>query len=212
MRKASKNYNRRSIDFPAAMIISTPDQKINFYYGEEKMGQMAQKISKVDHDELLKALNEALSEEWLAYYQYWVGALVAKGPMRTSIVAEFMEHANEEYDHANKLGKRIIELGGTPVLDPKQWENLARCKYDAPSNDWVMELVKQNLVAERCAIARYQQICEMTFGKDYETFKVSAKILKEEIEHEQEMEDFLADYNAAVEHIGEKIEDPAGGK
>ena len=71
------------------------------------MGQMAQKISKVDHDELLKALNEALSEEWLAYYQYWVGALVAKGPMRTSIVAEFMEHANEEYDHANKLGKRI---------------------------------------------------------------------------------------------------------
>lgn len=89
---------------------------------------MAQKISKVDHDELLKALNEALSEEWLAYYQYWVGALVAKGPMRTSIVAEFMEHANEEYDHANKLGKRIIELGGTPVLDPKQWENLARCK------------------------------------------------------------------------------------
>ena len=95
------------------------------------MGQMAQKISKIDHDELLKALNEALSEEWLAYYQYWVGALVAKGPMRTSIVAEFMEHANEEYDHANKLGKRIIELGGTPVLDPKQWENLARCKYDA---------------------------------------------------------------------------------
>ena len=77
---------------------------------------MAQKISKVDHDELLKALNEALSEEWLAYYQYWVGALVAKGPMRTSIVAEFMEHANEEYDHANKLGKRIIELGGTPVF------------------------------------------------------------------------------------------------
>ena len=75
-----------------------------------------------------------------------------------------------------------------------------------------MELVKQNLVAERCAIARYQQICEMTFGKDYETFKVSANILKEEIEHEQEMEDFLADYNAAVEHIGEKIEDPAGGK
>ena len=68
------------------------------------MGQMAQKISKVDHDELLKALNEALWEEWLAYYQYWVGALVAKGPMRTSIVAEFMEHANEEYDRRATTG------------------------------------------------------------------------------------------------------------
>ena len=176
------------------------------------MGQMAQKICKVDHEKLLKILNEALSEEWLAYYQYWVGALVAKGPMRTAIVAEFMEHANEEYDHANKLGKRIIELGGTPVLDPKQWENLACCKYDAPNNDWIMELIKQNLVAERCAIARYQQICDMTFGKDYETFRISTKILKEEIEHEQEMEDFLADYNAAAEHVSEKIEDPADRK
>lgn len=176
------------------------------------MGQMAQKISKVNRGELLKALNEALSEEWLAYYQYWVGALVAKGPSRTSIVAEFTEHANEELDHANQLGQRIIELGGTPVLDPKKWDELARCKYDAPTNDWIMELVKQNLVAERCAIARYQQICEMTFGKDYETFKMSAKILKDEIEHEQEMEDFLADYNAGIEHSGEKIDDPADKK
>ena len=90
------------------------------------MGQMAQKISKVNRGELLKALNEALSEEWLAYYQYWVGALVAKGPSRTSIVAEFTEHANEELDHANQLGQRIIELGGPPVLDPKNWDELAR--------------------------------------------------------------------------------------
>lgn len=59
------------------------------------MGEMAQKISKVDHEELLKVLNMAFAEEWLAYYQYWVGAQVAVGPMRTSIVEEFMEHANE---------------------------------------------------------------------------------------------------------------------
>ena len=84
------------------------------------MGQMAQKISKVDHDELLKALNEALSEEWLAYYQYWVGALVAKGPMRTSIVAEFMAHANEEYDFVFFFGFWFFVLVGLLVFVPKQ--------------------------------------------------------------------------------------------
>ena len=91
------------------------------------MGEMAQKISKVDHEELLKVLNMAFAEEWLAYYQYWVGAQVAVGPMRTSIVEEFMEHANEELKHAKWLSDRIIQLGGTPVLDPKDWESIAQC-------------------------------------------------------------------------------------
>ncbi len=63
-----------------------------------------------------------------------------------------------------------------------------------------MNLLQQNLVAERCAIARYQGICEMTFGKDFETFRVSAKILKEELEHEQEMGDFIEDIKAATLH------------
>lgn len=63
-----------------------------------------------------------------------------------------------------------------------------------------MNLLKQNLVAERCAVARYQGICEMCFGKDYDTYRVSAKILKEELEHEQEMGDFIEDIKQGVEH------------
>ena len=164
------------------------------------MGEMAQKISKVDHEELLKVLNMAFAEEWLAYYQYWVGAQVAVGPMRTSIVEEFMEHANEELKHAKWLSDRIIQLGGTPVLDPKDWESIAQCRYDAPNEPYVMNLLKQNLVAERCGVARYQGICEMCFGKDYDTYRVSAKILKEELEHEQEMGDFIEDIKQGVEH------------
>lgn len=164
------------------------------------MGEMAQKISKVDRDELLKVLNTAFAEEWLAYYQYWVGAQVAKGPMRTSIIKEFKEHADEELKHAQWLSDRIIQLGGTPVLNPDQWESIAQCRYDQPDKDYVMNLLKQNLVAERCAVARYQGICEMTFGKDFDTFRVSAKILKEELEHEQEMGDFIEDIKAGVEY------------
>lgn len=162
---------------------------------------MAQKISKVDHKELLDMLNVAFAEEWLAYYQYWIGAQVAVGPMRTAIIAEFMEHANEELDHATRLAARIIQLGGTPLLDPDEWKTHAQCKYDAPTDDYVEKLLEQNLVAERCAIARYEKICEMCIGKDIETFHLSRKILSEEIEHEQEIGDFIQDIEAGKKHM-----------
>ena len=164
------------------------------------MGEMAQKISGVDREELLKQLHIAYAEEWLAYYQYWVGAQVAVGPMCSTIIGEFIEHANEELKHAQWLSDRIIQLGGTPILNPNEFEKIAQCKYDAPEKPYVMNLLQQNLVAERCAIARYQKICEMTFGKDYETYRVSAKILKEEIEHEQEIGDFEEDIKAGIEY------------
>lgn len=159
------------------------------------MGEMAQRISKVENkDELMKLLNCALAEEWLAYYQYWVGAKIAEGLERPKVVSEFMEHAHQELDHADLLAERIIQLGGTPILDPEEWKKQAQCKYEIPANPDTKVLVEQNLIAERCAVARYQQICEMCQGKDYETFRISRKILKEELEHEQEMEDFEADF------------------
>lgn len=96
------------------------------------MGEMAKKISNIDNEELLKVLNEAFAEEWLAYYQYWIGAQVIEGPMRTSIQGEFMKHAKEELEHAEWLAVRIIQLGGTPILNPADWEKTASCKYLAP--------------------------------------------------------------------------------
>ncbi|MBR2300130.1 MAG: ferritin [Alphaproteobacteria bacterium] len=161
------------------------------------MGDMARRISKTDVNELIKILNEAYAEEWLAYYQYFLGAKLATGILRPSIVEEFEEHAKEEYAHASMLADRIIELGGTPVLNPDDFSKLAKCKYEAPLNEDTFSLVKQNLDAERCAVGRYQGICDLTFGKDYETYRISEHILKEEIDHEQEMEDFLKDMSTA---------------
>lgn len=158
------------------------------------MGELAQKISKVDKDELMKILECAFAEEWLAYYQYWIGAKVAEGLERPKVVKEFIEHAGEELKHADWLADRIIQLGGIPSLDPSEWKEKALCKYDAPQNPDTKVLVSQNLKAERCAIARYEQICRMCQGKDFATFHISRKILKEELEHEQEMEDFEADF------------------
>ena len=82
------------------------------------MGEMAKKIVKMDLDELLKVLNEAYAEEWLAYYQYWLGAKVAVGSLRPAVAREFNEHAEEELKHASMLAERILQLGGTPLLNP----------------------------------------------------------------------------------------------
>lgn len=157
------------------------------------MGEMAKKIAKVDIENLLKVLNETYAEEWLAYYQYWVASKIAYGQERAKIEEEFIEHAGEELKHAGWLADRIIQLGGVPVLEPMSWNELAHCKYITPHDFNVTALLHDNLNAERCAIGRYEGICEMTHGRDYETYRISEKILKEEIEHEQELEDFLAD-------------------
>ena len=167
------------------------------------MSEIAQKISKVDKEELLNILNIAFAEEWLAYYQYWLGAQLMVGPERKSISAEFIEHANEEFDHAQKLATRIIELGGTPILNPNEWQKVALCKYDAPEKPYVMNLLEQNLIAERCAVVRYQKICEMTHGDDYETYHMAVKILHDELEHAEEILSFKNDINMLFEYENE---------
>lgn len=71
---------------------------------------------KLDVESLISQLNAALAEEWLAYYQYWVGALVVEGAMRADVQGEFEEHAEEERRHAQLLADRIIELEGSRYL------------------------------------------------------------------------------------------------
>ncbi len=77
------------------------------------MGKNAVKISKLDVKKLIGMLNTALAEEWLAYYQYWIGARLMVGPMRSDIEPELLTHADEELGHAVRLADRILQLGGT---------------------------------------------------------------------------------------------------
>ncbi|HDR89326.1 MAG TPA: ferritin [Bacteroidetes bacterium] len=157
------------------------------------MGKHAVKIAKVDKPKLIKMLNAALSEEWLAYYQYWIGARVMEGPMRSEIEPELLVHADEELNHAVQVTDRIIQLGGTPVLNPAQWVKLAGCDYEEPTDPYVEMILKQNLNGERCAIQRYQDIAEFTMGKDHSTHQMAIGILNDELEHEEDIEAWLAD-------------------
>ena len=153
------------------------------------MKQVSAEVLNLDVQKLIEMLNAALCEEWLAYYQYWVGARVTEGPMRS----EILKHADEELSHAVKLIDRIIQLGGTPVLSPDQWMKMARCKYEAPTDPYIETVLEQNLRGERCAIKRYQDIADFTSGIDYTTAKMAVEILEDELEHEQDIISFQRD-------------------
>ena len=159
------------------------------------MGKESVQILKkrIDIPRLLASLNAALSEEWLAYYQYWIGSFVVEGAMRSDVQREFEEHAQEEYMQAKMFADRIIQLEGTPVLDPAQWFTLARCKYSPPLQNDVVNLLKQNSAAERCAVVRYEEIASYTNGLDFTTCDIAKRIMAEEEEHEQDLQDYLRD-------------------
>ncbi len=157
------------------------------------MGTKAKAIVGVDVDELLKLLNKAYADEWLAYYQYWVGAKVAKGRMRNFIAEELEEHAKEELEHAEKLTERIITLGGAPLLKPEDWPKESNCGYDAPENFSTKALLAQNIKGEQCAIAVYQKLLDFVKDKDPITFHLVLDILEDEVEHEEDLQAILED-------------------
>jgi bacterioferritin len=157
------------------------------------MGKQGINVASVDVDKLLGMLNAALSEEWLAYYQYWIGARLMEGPMRSEVEPELLIHADQELNHAVLVVNRIIQLGGTPVINPTQWTKLARCPYDEPADPYIEVILEQNLMGERCAIQRYKEIADFTNGKDHTTHQMAVTILNEEIEHENDIEDWLTD-------------------
>ena len=164
------------------------------------MGKHGKEILNLDVDDLINKLNEALAEEWLAYYQYWIGSRVIEGPMRIDIEPELQVHADQELNHADMLANRIDQLGGTPVLSPAEWMKLSKCEYMPPEDPYVEKILEQNLDAERCAIKRYQELANMTYGKDHTTYNIVTQILDEEVEHEQEIEDWMGDIDIMKEN------------
>jgi len=138
--------------------------------------------------ELIKLLNKAFADEWLAYYQYWLGAKVAVGVPREAVVAELLQHATDELRHAGMVADRIIQLGGTPLLEPKEWYDHTNCGYDRPEDPDVRKLLDQNIKGEQCAISVYKAIMDYTKDKDTVTYDLALQIMTEEIEHEEDLE------------------------
>ena len=163
------------------------------------MGTRGREIIGMDVEELLKRLNAAYASEWLAYYQYWLGAKIIKGPMKDAVAAELNLHATEELVHAVLVANRIIQLGGTPVLTPEGWGELSPCAYDAPADPYVAVLLDQNIEGEQCAITTYKKLMDATKDKDMVTYNMALTILQQEVEHEEDLQSLREDLELMVQ-------------
>lgn len=162
------------------------------------MGTKGRQIVGMDIDELLEMLNRAFADEWLAYYQYWLGAKVVKGPMKDAVASELLLHATEELAHADLLAARIIQLGGTPLISPDQWLKHTQCGYDAPLDPFVKEILTQNIKGEQCAIEVYQKLLQATRDADPVTYNIVLTILSDEVEHEEDLQSLDEDLDSLL--------------
>jgi bacterioferritin len=125
-------------------------------------------IKGLEISEIIKLLNKAYADEWLAHYQYFIESKVVKGIMKDAAIVELNQHAADELRHATMLADRIIQLGGTPLLSPKEWMKKSNCGYDEPKDFDVVSILKDAIKGEQCAINTYSSILETTKDKEHE--------------------------------------------
>ena len=144
-------------------------------------------VKGIEIDEVIRLLNRAYADEWLAYYQYYIEEKVVKGIMKDAAIAELQQHAADELRHADMVAQRILQLGGTPLLNPKEWFTQTNCGYEEPGDFDVVAILEDTIKGEQCAISTYSELAEMTRGKDIVTYDLVSRILADEVEHEEDL-------------------------
>lgn len=158
-------------------------------------------IKGVEIDEIIRLLNRAYADEWLAYYQYYIESKVVKGLMKDAAIVELDQHAADELRHAGLVADRIIQLGGTPLLSPEAWLAQSNCGYEAPTDFDVMKILDDAIKGEQCAIGIYSQLTEITHGKDIVTYDMVSQILADEVEHEEDLQALHDDISAFIDQV-----------
>ena len=141
--------------------------------------------------EIIKLLNDSLATELVCVLRYKRHYYTADGLASAKIADEFLVHANEEAAHADRLAKRIVQLGGEPDFSPDTLSARSHAEYD-DSKD-LKAMIRANLIAERVAIEIYSQIITLIGDKDPTTRRLLEDILSDEQEHAEELKDWLAD-------------------
>jgi bacterioferritin len=134
-------------------------------------------------------LNTALATELVCVLRYRQHSLMATGIEAEPIAAEFLVHSNEELGHADQIARRIVQLGGTPQMDPAGLSSRSHAEYVAA--DKLKEMIRENLVAERIAIESYREMIHFFGDKDPTTRAMLEGILANEEEHADELADLL---------------------
>lgn len=160
----------------------------------------------IEADTVTRLLNKAYADEWLAYYQYFTESKVIQGIMKDAAITELTQHAADELRHATMIAGRIIQLGGTPLLSPKEWFTHANCGYEAPTDANVLPILQQAIKGEQCAIGIYSEIANITKDKDIVTYDMVSQILADEVEHEEDLQALYDDIHEFIAEIKKNLE------
>jgi len=146
---------------------------------------------KADRETVIKVLNESLATEIVCVLRYRRHYFMASGIHAESVAAEFLQHANEEQAHADEIGHRIVQLGGEPNLNPDGL--LSRSHAEYVEGDSLLDMIKEDLVAERIAIDSYREIIQYLGNDDPTTRRMMEGILAMEEEHADDLVNLLGD-------------------
>jgi len=146
---------------------------------------------KADRETVNKVLNEALATEIVCVLRYKRHYFMASGIHAESVAAEFLQHANEEQGHADLIAQRIVQLGGEPNFNPEGL--LSRSHAEYVEGDTLLDMIKEDLVAERIAIDSYREIIQYLGNDDPTTRRMMEGILAMEEEHADDLVNLLDD-------------------
>ena len=142
-----------------------------------------------DRDTVVKLLNEALATEIICVLRYKRHYFMATGINAESVAAEFLQHANEEQGHADQIAQRIVQLGGAPNFNPDGLTTRSHAEY--VEGNTLVDMIKEDLVAERIAIDSYREMINYVNTDDPTTRRMLEGILAMEEEHADDLVSLL---------------------
>ncbi|GAC1310330.1 MAG: ferritin-like domain-containing protein [Vulcanimicrobiaceae bacterium] len=142
-----------------------------------------------DAQQTIDILQSVLATEIVCVLRYTMHAVAASGISSEAVKDEFAEHADEEREHMMMVAERINQLGGTPDFDPKNLVSRSASEYGSAGN--LIEMIKENLIAERIAVEHYRELIRFFADKDPATRVMLEGILVTEEEHANDMLDLL---------------------
>jgi bacterioferritin len=146
-----------------------------------------------DRATVIKVLNESLATEIVCVLRYKRHYFMANGINAESVAAEFLQHANEEQAHADLIAQRIVQLGGAPNFNPEGL--LSRSHAEYVEGETLLDMIKEDLVAERIAIDSYREIIQYLGNDDPTTRRMMEGILAMEEEHADDLVSLLDGLN-----------------
>jgi len=144
---------------------------------------------KADVKNTIEILQAVLATEIVCVLRYTMHAIAATGISSEGVKAEFAQHAKEEAEHMQAVAERINQLGGRPNFDPKGLATRAATEYVEGDN--LVDMIKENLIAERIAVDHYRELIRYFGDKDPGTRVMLEGILVVEEEHANDMHDLL---------------------